>query len=126
MGLNKDKNWWLKNFNFTGICQGWNTQFYEMFKTNFTNQKLNIVIYDRKDKEIIQKSINPDLFQSGWLPYGEDEYHDYDFMMTPDLIVPKGVIIEKLIKIKSSVVLFQVRFNFNRFGKIDIGLVEFW
>jgi hypothetical protein len=126
MELNKDKNWWLKNFNFTAICQGWNNQFYKMLKTNFVDLKLNIIIYDRKDKEIVHKHLPPDLFQTGWLPYGKDEFHDYDFMMTPDLMVPKGVIIEKLIKIKSSVALFQVVFNFNKQGKINVDLVEFW
>jgi hypothetical protein len=105
--INRDPRHWIEGFNLLGVTQQFNQQFYQRTNKNFYG-KINVLIFNRKDLKEIETHINSDRFLSGYLPKGDSEFWDEDFLLTLETIYPKAKLISKLTPIKNKVFLLQI------------------
>lgn len=72
----------LKQFNITGVVQGFSAEFYKRLHKDYEGQ-LTLIIYERKIKsELKNFKVAETLSLTGWLPEGTDNFHDYDFILS--------------------------------------------
>jgi hypothetical protein len=105
--INKDPQYWANEFNILGIIEQFDNQFAQRTGSSFYG-KLNMLIFDRKDKKEVEKYIESRRFLQGYVPKGQNEFWDEDFMLTLDAMYPKNKLISELNPIKDKVFLLQL------------------
>lgn len=107
--IEKDANWWVKNYNILGIINGFLSQHKINIQKNFIGE-LNIIIYDRSIGNKIKNLIKTQAYLDGFVPkIPNDEFMDYDFIMMPDKITSFKNLTQKLSTLKDQILLLQIK-----------------
>lgn len=127
--ISKDMHYWHQNYNILGVVQGFCQQYHQKLGKDFWG-KLNIIFYDRKDKELINDRVYTAKMLDGFLPRdikGKSEFWDEDFHLTVDKIYPISKLKSQLQDIQDKATIIQLNNRKNpENGWAIVEMVDIW
>lgn len=104
MGETKEQYHWTQSYNITGVIQSFNYQTKEMIGINYQGE-IHLVIFENDFLGEIEHIFSNGPYLAGWLPTHDNNKSEYSFILIPDTIMKRDMVINKIPSFKDYIYL---------------------
>jgi hypothetical protein len=127
MSETEEQYHWTQSYNITGVIEGFNHQMREIIGINYQG-KIHLVIFENELLGEIEHIFSDDPYLAGWLPTYDNKESEYSFILIPEVMMGRDIVVSKIPSFKDYIYLklhlFQNPFNKEMVIALEEEIVE--